>query len=57
MNLVCIKEVAIRTTTLCVAGLIYYTFNLATDIQRTRYKNMLASLKKKPGEVSVTIFK
>ena len=37
-NLVCIKEVAIRTT-LCTAGIIYYTYNLITDIQCTRYKN------------------
>ena len=37
-NLVCIKEVAIRTT-LCIAGLIYYTCNLVTGIQCTRYKN------------------
>ena len=36
-NLVCIKEVAIRTT-LCIAGLIYYTCNLVTDIQCTPYK-------------------
>ena len=37
-NLVCIKEVAIRTT-LCVAGIIYYTCNLVINIQYTRYKN------------------
>ena len=37
-NLVCIKEVAIRTT-FCIVGIIYYTCNLATDIQCTRYKN------------------
>ena len=36
-NLVCIKEVAIRTT-FCIAGIIYYTCNLATDFQCTRYK-------------------
>ena len=34
-NLVCIKEVAIRTT-FCIAGMIYYTWNLAIDIQCTR---------------------
>ena len=37
-NFVCIKEVAIRTT-LCIAGLIYYTCNLVTDVQCTRYEN------------------
>ena len=37
-NLVCIKEVAIRTT-LCIAGLIDYICNLVTDIQCTRFKN------------------
>ena len=37
-NLVFIKEVTIRTT-LCIAGLIYYTCNLVTDIQCTGYKN------------------
>ena len=39
-NLVCLKEVAIRTT-LCIAGLIYYmyTCNLVTGIQCTRNKN------------------
>ena len=37
-NLVCIKEVAIRTT-FCIAGIINYTCNLATDIQCTLYKN------------------
>ena len=37
-NLVCIKEVAIRTT-FCIAGIIYYTCNLVIDIQCTRYKN------------------
>ena len=37
-NLVRIKEVAIRTI-LCITGLIYYTCNLVTDIQCTRYKN------------------
>ena len=37
-NLVCIKEVAIRTT-FCIAGIIYYTYNLVNDTQCTRYKN------------------
>ena len=37
-NLVCIKEVAIRTT-LCIAGLIYYICNLVINIQCTHYKN------------------
>ena len=37
-NLFCIKEVAIRTI-ICIAGIIYYTCNLDTDIQCTRYKN------------------
>ena len=36
-NLVCIKEVAVRTT-LRIAGLIYYTCNFVTDIQCTCYK-------------------
>ena len=36
-NLVCITEVAIRTT-FCIAGIIYYTCNLVTDSQCTRYK-------------------
>ena len=36
-NLVCIKEVAIRAT-FCIAGIIYYTCNLITNIQCTRYK-------------------
>ena len=36
-NLVCIKEVAIRTT-LCIAGIIYYTCNFVTEIQCTYYK-------------------
>ena len=36
-NLVCITEVAIRTT-LCIAG-IKYTCDLVTDSQFTRYKN------------------
>ena len=39
-NLVCIKKVAVRTT-FCIAGIIYYTCNLVTDIQCTRYKNAL----------------
>ena len=37
-NLVCIKEVTIRTT-FCVAGVINYTCYLVTDIQCTRYEN------------------
>ena len=37
-NLVCIKEVDIRTTS-SIAGIIYYTCNLDTEIQCTRYKN------------------
>ena len=37
-NLVCIKEFAIKTT-FCIAGIIYYTCNLVTDIQCTHYKN------------------
>ena len=37
-NLVCIKGVAIRTT-FCMAGIIYYTCDLVTDIPCTRYKN------------------
>ena len=37
-NLVCIKEVAIRTT-FCIARISYYTCNLVTYIQCTRYKN------------------
>ena len=37
-NLVCIKEVAIRTT-YCIAGIIYYTCNLVTEIQCTHYKH------------------
>ena len=37
-NLVCIKEVTIRTT-FCVAGVINYTCNLVTDIQCTCYEN------------------
>ena len=37
-NLVCIKEVAIRTT-FCIAEIIYYTCNLVIEIQCTRYKN------------------
>ena len=39
-NLVCIKEVAIRTT-FSIVGRIYYTCNLVTEIQCTRYKNGL----------------
>ena len=39
-NLVCMKEVAIRTT-FCIAEIIYYTCNLVTEIQCTRYKNAL----------------
>ena len=42
-NLVCIKEVAIRTT-FCFAGIIYYTCNLVTDIQCTRYKMPSANI-------------
>ena len=41
-NLVCIKEVAIRTTfshMINIAGIIYYICGLVTDIQCTRYKN------------------
>ena len=37
-NLVCIQEVVTRIT-FCVAGIIYYTCNLVTDIQCTCYKN------------------
>ena len=37
-NLVCITEVAIRTT-LCIAGIIYYTCNLVTNSQCTHSKN------------------
>ena len=36
-NLVCIKEVATRTT-FCITGIIYYTCNVVTDIQCTCYK-------------------
>ena len=36
-NLVCIKEVAIKTT-FCIAGIIYYNCNLVFYIQCTRYK-------------------
>ena len=36
-NLVCIEEVAIRTT-FCVTGIIYYTRNFVIDIQCSRYK-------------------
>ena len=41
-NIVCIKEVAIRTTfshMINIAGIIYYTCSLVIDIQCTRYKN------------------
>ena len=41
-NLVCIKEVAIRTTSshkINIAGKNYYTCSLVIDIQYTRYKN------------------
>ena len=37
-NLVCITEVAIRTT-LCIAGITKYICNLVTDSQCTCYKN------------------
>ena len=37
-DLICIKEVSIRTT-FCIAGIVYYTWKLAVDIQCTRYKN------------------
>ena len=37
-NLVCITEVAIRTT-FCIAGIIQYTCYLVTDGQCIRYKN------------------
>ena len=43
-NLVCIKEVAIRTIfrdIINIAGIIYYTCSLDIDIQCTRYKNAL----------------
>ena len=50
-NLVCIKEVAIRTT-FCIAGIIYYTCNLATDIQCTGYKN---AFNKRLNELCVKI--
>ena len=36
-NLVCITKVAIKTA-FCVAGIFYYTGNLLSDIQCTRYK-------------------
>ena len=36
-NLVCIKEVQIRTT-FNIAGIIYYTCSVIIDIQITRYK-------------------
>ena len=41
-NLVCIKEVAVRTNLSQmnnIAGIIYYTCSLVLDIQCTRYKN------------------
>ena len=37
-NLVCITEVAIRTI-LCIAGIIYYAYNLITDSQCIRYRD------------------
>ena len=37
-NLVCITEVAIRTIS-CIAGIIYYTYNLITDSQCIRYRD------------------
>ena len=37
-NLVCIKEVAIRTT-FCIAGIICYSCNLVINIQSIHYKN------------------
>ena len=40
-NLVCIQEVAIRTTfshMINIAGIIYCTWNLFIEIQCTRYK-------------------
>ena len=37
-NLVCIKEVAFRTT-FNIAGIIYYNFIVVIDIQITRFKN------------------
>ena len=42
-NLVCIKEVAIRTT-FCIVGIIYYSCSLAVDIQCTRYKMHLTNV-------------
>ena len=41
-NLVCIKDIAIRTTfshMINIAGIIYYICSLPNDIQCTRYKN------------------
>ena len=37
-NIVCVKEVATRST-FYIAGIMFYTCNLVTDIQCTRYKN------------------
>ena len=37
-NFLCFKEVAIRST-FCIAGIIYYAWNLAIDIQCSHYKN------------------
>ena len=41
-NLVCIKEVAIRTT-FCIAGIIYYTCNLVIDIQKCLQQTFLTN--------------
>ena len=41
-NVVCVKEVAIRTTfshMIDIAGIIYYICSFVIDIQCTRYKN------------------
>ena len=41
-NLVCIKEIAIRTTfchMINITGIFYYTCSLVIDIECTRYKN------------------
>ena len=41
-DLVCIKEVAIRTTfshMINISGIIYYACNLVIDVQCTRYKD------------------
>ena len=46
-NLVCIKEVAIRTTfsyIINTAGIIYYTCSLIIDIQCTHYENVFNKL-------------